>query len=298
MSETKKEPKKHNLSGWKKDHYDPNDFIYHAGQDIMKVETVEKGIWQDFWNWLMSIFDPKPNPSPTPPDNSVVDMRCLDSPIVDQGDLGSCTANAWAGALAFLEIKDGLQEQTGALNFSRLFIYYNERVIEGTVNTDSGAELRDGAKTLAQQGSCYEATWAYDIGKFAVQPPTNAYTEGTNHEITQYFSITTLADMKACLDAGFPFVYGFTVYNSFESLSVEVTGVVPMPGSNDYTVGGHAVMCLGYNDASQRFICRNSWGTDWGQEGYFTIPYAYLSDPTLASDFWTVRKGMNMLKEA
>jgi C1A family cysteine protease len=304
MPETKKEPKKHNYNGWRKDHPDSRDFIYHAGQDmkreVKKAEVVETGAWDDFVTWLKNSFCPKPTPPPTPPTptppvNNHVDLRPQDSPIEDQGDLGSCTANAWAGALQFLEIKDGLQEKTGGLNFSRLFIYWNERAIEGTTSTDSGAELRDGASTLASQGSCYEATWAYDISKFVVQPPANAYTEGTQHEITQYFRITTLADIKACLDAGFPFVFGFTVYSSFESDVVAQTGVVPMPGPNESILGGHAVMCLGYDDASQRFICRNSWGSSWGQKGYFTIPYAYLINSNLASDFWTVRKGMNML---
>jgi C1A family cysteine protease len=296
MSDSEKKPK-HNYSGLKKDHPDSRDFIYRVGQDVVKITVVEKSIWSDFWNWLMSIFDPKPTPPPTPPDTNKVDLRTGDSPIEDQGDLGSCTANAWAGALQFLEIKDGFQDADEHLNFSRLFIYYNERVIEGTPDQDSGAELRDGAKTLASQGSCYETTWPYDIAVFATQPPANAYTEGTQHEITQYFRINDgdLVSMKTCLDAGFPFVFGFTVYSSFESPTVDVTGVVPMPGPLDTVLGGHAVMCLGYDDSTQRFLCRNSWGTSWGMKGYFTIPYAYIDNPTYASDFWTARKGTNML---
>lgn len=266
-------PQRHSY-GRIKDKPDSRDFIYHIEQDVKRIEEkVEK------------------TPSP-------VDLRSQDSPIVDQGQLGSCTANAWAGALAFLEIKDGLQDSSGQLNFSRLFIYYNERVIEGTPTQDSGAELRDGAKTLAGQGSCYETTWPYDISQFATQPPANAVTEGTSHEITQYFRINDgdTASMKACLDAGFPFVFGFTVYDSFESGQVAQTGVVPMPNvNNEQVLGGHAVMCVGYDDNAQTFLCRNSWGTSWGMSGYFTLPYAYLTDPTLASDFWTVRKGTNMV---
>jgi C1A family cysteine protease len=294
MSESDPNPRpqpRHHF-GWVKDHPDPRDFIYHPEIDRRAV-PVQGNIFTDFWNWLMSLFHP--TPPPPPPDNKKVDMRSQDSPIEDQGQLGSCTANAVAGALQFLEIKDGLQDSSGQLNFSRLFVYYNERVIEGTVNTDAGAELRDGIKTLASQGSCFETTWPYDISQFTVQPPASAYTEASGHEITSYFSITNLNDMKACLDAGFPFIFGFTVYDSFESPTVDTTGVVPMPGPLDYVIGGHAVMCLGYDDSTQRFICRNSWGTGWGMQGYFTIPFAYLSDPNLASDFWTIRRGTNML---
>ena len=95
--------------------------------------------------------------------------------------------------------------------------------------------------------------------------------------------------MKAVLAAGYPFVCGFTVYESFEGDDVAKTGIVPMPGSAEATLGGHAVMAVGYDDASQRFLVRNSWGTDWGMGGYFTIPYAYLTDSNLADDFWVIR---------
>jgi len=94
--------------------------------------------------------------------------------------------------------------------------------------------------------------------------------------------------MKACLAAGNPFVFGFTVYDSFETQEVANTGVVPMPGRNESVLGGHAVTCVGYDDSTQRFIVRNSWGTSWGQAGYFTMPYAYLLDDNLSDDFWVI----------
>ena len=96
--------------------------------------------------------------------------------------------------------------------------------------------------------------------------------------------------MRSCLAAGFPFVFGFSVYESFESPEVAKTGVVPMPSGNEQLLGGHAVLCVGYDDASARFLVRNSWGTGWGMAGYFTIPYDYLADRDLSDDFWTLRK--------
>jgi len=99
----------------------------------------------------------------------------------------------------------------------------------------------------------------------------------------------TPSQMKGCLASGFPFVFGFTVYDSFESQDVAKTGVVPMPASGESVLGGHAVLAVGYDDGQQRFIVRNSWGTGWGMHGYFTMPYAYLTDRGLASDFWTIR---------
>lgn len=214
-----------------------------------------------------------------------VDLRPLCSPVEDQGELGSCTANALAGALEFLEVKDGVSFE----DVSRLFIYYNERVIEHTVSSDSGAMLRDGIKTLVKQGACNEELWPYDIRRFTAKPPTPCFRDATNHQVTSYRRISTVPEMRACLASGFPFVFGFVVYESFESASVAKTGIAPMPGRGERALGGHAVLAVGYDDRGRRFMVRNSWGTRWGQRGHFTMPYAYLNDPNMARDFWTLR---------
>ena len=215
-----------------------------------------------------------------------IDLRALCPPVEDQGQLGSCTANALVGALEFLELK----EKQPLVDLSRLFVYYNERVIEHSVGEDSGAMLRDGIKTLAKQGVCAETIWPYLIKRFKKKPTPTCYTQALKHTITSYQRLSTTDDMRSCLAAGYPFVFGFTVYESFESQTVANTGVVNLPSRRERVVGGHAVCAVGYDDAKQRFIARNSWGTGWGQKGYFTIPYAYLADRNLSDDFWTVRK--------
>ena len=220
-----------------------------------------------------------------------VDLRPNCSPVEDQGQLGSCTANALVGALEFLEVKDKVAR---FINLSRLFVYYNERVIEGSVNSDAGAMLRDGIKTLAKQGVCSETNWPYNIANFTKKPPQGCYQEALKFQILTYARIVTVDEMRATLADGFPFVFGFSVYESFESSQVAKTGVVNLPEAGERQLGGHAVLGVGYDDANKRFTVRNSWGTGWGMKGYFTIPYAYLANRSLADDFWTVRRGEQM----
>jgi C1A family cysteine protease len=215
-----------------------------------------------------------------------VDLRPDCPPVYDQGQLGSCTANAIAAAIEFDRRKEGIKDWVP----SRLFIYYNERAIEGTVNSDSGARIRDGMKCVAHQGECDEKLWPYDINKFTIEPPPGVYKVAAKHPVVAYQRLAQdLPQLKGCLASGYPFVFGFTVYASFESKPVAKTGQVPMPAPGESVLGGHAVAAVGYDDAQQRFICRNSWGPDWGKNGYFTMPYAYVTQRSLASDFWTAR---------
>jgi C1A family cysteine protease len=228
---------------------------------------------------------PPPILSALPPS---ADLRADCPPVYDQGHLGSCTGNAIAGALEFDQLKQKLPD---VFTPSRLFIYYNERVIEGTVASDAGAQIRDGIKSVANMGACHEdSLWPYTIKKFADKPPRAAYEDAAHHTAVAYQRVgRDLPQMKGCLASGYPFVFGFTVYASFESQEVAQSGHCAMPAAGEEVVGGHAVVAVGYDDASQWFLVRNSWGTTWGMAGYFTLPYTYLTQRNLASDFWTIR---------
>ncbi len=216
-----------------------------------------------------------------------IDLRPACPTVYDQGELGSCTANAIAGAIEFDRMKQNLLP---LFTPSRLFIYYNKRSMEGTVNSDSGAQIRDGIKSVGAQGVCPEAEWPYDIAKFEDQPPNTCYQDALQHRAILYKRlIRDLNQMKGCLASGYPYVFGMTVYESFESQSVAQSGHAQIPAAGEQVVGGHAVLAVGYDDSQQWFIVRNSWGNGWGMQGYFALPYAYMTNQGLTSDYWTVR---------
>lgn len=232
--------------------------------------------------------------TPAPPE---ADLRPSMPPVYDQGQLGSCTGNAIAAAMEYERDRQGLPDFVP----SRLFIYYNERALEGTVSSDSGAVIRDGIKTVNRDGVCQETLWPYDLGMFTVKPPKRCYVAALTDKAMQYEAIQTMGDLKDAISSKIPVVFGFTVYESFESQAVARSGLMPMPKPGESTVGGHAVLAVGYSDPKGHLIVRNSWGDGWGDHGYFYMPYAYLtgakaaSDSApingahLASDFWAIQ---------
>lgn len=159
---------------------------------------------------------------------------------------------------------------------------------------DSGANIRDGITSVVKQGVCSEIIWPYDVDQFAVQPSTNAYTAALQDVVTDYLSLESIFDIKNCLAEGFPVVFGTQIYESFESMDVANSGIVPMPAANEQLLGGHCMVIVGYDDSKQWFIVRNSWGTGWGAAGYCFIPYAFIQQ--YASDFWTIRKDTGELE--
>ena len=211
---------------------------------------------------------------------SSVDLRSKMPPVYDQGQLGSCTSNALGCALEY--------DDKNAFMPSRLFLYYNERAIEHTTNTDSGALISDGVRSLQLQGCCPETMWPYVINKFAVKPPASCYTAALKTKALAAHNVPQdVTSMKTCLSSGFPIIVGIAVYESFESQNVAQTGIVPMPSPNEQCLGGHAVLVVGYTSNNQ-WIMRNSWGTSWGAKGYFYLPFIYLLDSNLCSELWSI----------
>ena len=217
-----------------------------------------------------------------------VDLRSFCSPIENQGSLGSCTGQAIAGAIELLNKRNGKHK-----DISRLFIYYYERLLLGTVNYDSGAYIRDGIKATNHYGASLESHWPYNIRKFRQEPIKEAKEDALNRKVTRYERIE---DFNGCIDAlsnGYPVIIGFHVYTSFMSNTVARTGNMPYPNTRrERLLGGHAVLLVGYNKTKKVFIARNSWGTSWGAKGYFYMPFDVIK-PNMSSDYWIIKSVNN-----
>jgi len=224
------------------------------------------------------------------------------SPVFDQGNEGSCTAHAGAGIIEYIQ-NDALSKNLSLdqapeefipgqfVSVSRQFIYAMERIVNNDLSEDAGATITDCAQVLHQYGVCPESVWPYLGSNEFVQPSDAAMAAAAQHKISQYAQLGNLSQMKGALANGHCFMFGISVYESFESDQVAATGRVPMPDmDSEQFMGGHAVMAVGYDDSIQCLIVRNSWGSGWGDKGYFYLPYPYVTNSDLAHDFWVVLK--------
>ncbi len=221
-----------------------------------------------------------------------LDLKAKCPFIYDQGDIGSCTANAICMALVMLEDQKDFRP-------SRLWLYYKERSVELSKDdkiSDSGADAQDGLKILTKQGVCPEDDWPYNTKNCDVCPPAACDTDAVKNKIHVIGTVASDDDPKLVdaiahsIQLSIPVLIGIEVYSSFESDKVAQNGIVPMPTDNDSYVGGHEVLIVGYNDETEKFVCINSWGSNWGDKGFFYLPYAYVTNPDLTSEFICITK--------
>lgn len=217
------------------------------------------------------------------------DLEPYCGPVFDQGQEGSCTANAGCGNLAYLYNRfKGLK-----VTFSRAFLYYQERALDGSLDQgDCGSTGRSSCKVMNQFGVCQDSDMPYVAGDFSTPPNPVQLAVAAHWPSGAYHTLHTVVDIKSCLASDYPVLVGFTVYSSFESQQVAETGIMPVPNkSSEQVLGGHEVLFIGYDDSRQAFKVRNSWGSNWGLSGNFWFPYAAAADPEILIDAWMQHLG-------
>lgn len=246
--------------------------------------------------------------SATPGD---LDLEPWCGPVFDQGQQGSCTANAGAGNAEWLVRKfpelitglEGLAPET--VIFSRAYLYYAERLFDGDPTEDGGSTGRTSCRVMNGKspdvklgGLCLESSFPYNDQVYDVAPPDPAVQEAKRFQFGAYHRLSGFNDAITCLNSGYPFLLGFAVYQSFESDGVAHTGVVPMPDTqNESMLGGHEVLVIGHSTVdngswpANHFKVRNSWGSSWGDKGNFYLPDTFLANPDLAWDMWMQHLG-------
>jgi len=263
----------------------------HRRPIVQKVTKVVPLFDIPKYHWVKDKIDSRDHPyqlTNTAQPNTV-DLRQYCSAIEDQGNLGSCTGNAIAGAIELLH-----KRQNRTLDISRLFIYYYERMFIGTVNYDSGAYIRDGIKACYTYGAPTENLWPYNISKFRTVPPKEALIDAAKRKVTSYQRAADFNQVIDAISSGYPVTIGFSVYSSFDTVSVARTGIMPYPDTKkERLLGGHAVLLVGYNKNNNTFIARNSWGTNWGDRGYFYMPFQVIQNTNMSSDFWVIKSISN-----
>lgn len=243
------------LYGWKKGPEDSRDLVFGAGKPVFGLP-------------------------------SSVDLSPLMPPVYDQLNTNTCTGQATAAAIhyamKFAKMPDFAP--------SRLFPYYNARVLEESASQDSGAVIRDILKGLNTYGFISEQEWPFQEEKIVNAPPLSIYTNALANRIKLYAMVDNhnLSAVKLALVHGFPLIFGMQVYSGFESEQTAKSGILVYPTAAERLLGGHAVLLCGYDEPTETFLVRNSWGEGWGQKGYFRMPYEYLTG-YFCSDFWMLR---------
>jgi len=232
-----------------KDRYDPRDLYYRSANNNVKNK---------------------------------VDLRTWCSPIEEQLHLGSCVGQSIIGAFELMLNKNYPDHFK---DLSRLFVYYNARVIEGDPDLDIGVYVRDGIKAVNKWGVCSEEHWPYLTDKFATVPDAQSYLDAKTRSIKSYYRIKSIKDMISTIDAGYPIVTGIEVFGDFDNIGINSNPIIPMPKDTDESLGGHAITIVGYDNSKEYFICRNSYGEQWGDKGYFYMPYSYAE--LYVSDAWS-----------
>jgi C1A family cysteine protease len=283
--------------GWLKDYPSIKDYGPHeTEQKLLSELTLRNKRTDNKVKTMFQITGKKANEKFVP---TLVDNRKYCSPVKDQGQLGSCTANMAANMYEYM-CKRG---KTSYVELSRLFIYKTTRWLLH-LSGDTGAYIRSALGALVVYGAPPEEYYPYDVSKFDETPDVLNAGFAQSFQVTKYFRLDKgipsneqlISRMKEYIAKGFCLGMGFTVFDSFEEAATN-GGFIPYPKPSESVQGGHAVTIVGYDSKKEEgaFLVKNSWGTDWGEKGYGWIPMKYFvkqesADAPLADDIWTIIK--------
>lgn len=215
-----------------------------------------------------------------------IDLSPMCSPVEDQGTIGSCTANAVVGSIEYQMLAAGQQ----LTDLSRLFLYYNARRMSDREDQDSGTSMPHAMASLLAYGACPEAIWPYDKARWSMRPPEEVYNQTVRLPDLHYARVGTIGECKYILATGVPIIFAMGVPDQAMMVVAAQTGILSAPANGQWEVpnGAHAMLIVGYDDAREAFLVRNSWGTKWGMQGHMWADYSVIAHYGLPDGFWAV----------
>ncbi len=210
-------------------------------------------------------------------------MREQSGPIRAQGEAGFC--HSFAGT-ALKNLQETQEWGAREFDFSPLALARAVKARDGIVHTE-GSTLLDVCKALCEEGVFDEAFYPYDqyqAGSLLFPPmQTEDLPNLPRYFCKNYARLDTLEDLKQALARRKPVLLGITCG---EGIRKPEGGCVGLP-FGEFIIGGHGVLVIGYDDEKEATIkgrhyrgfleCQNSWGEQYGEGGYFWLPYAYLT---------------------
>ena len=245
--------------------------------------------WNDY-SLSGCLFETAPKPAPVLSAPTInlpdrIDLRMHCPPIENQLQTNSCVANAVIGALELHQKKAGLP----LTDLSRLFVYYNARALADKETQDDGSYIHHGMAAVLAHGACEARMWPFQPAMVTSKPPASCYQNATLYEAVQYARTPRGVPALTALAQGLPVVFGIYVPGNYYDIAAQ-TGVMPKPDQAAPTqpASGHAMLIVGYDLADKTYLVRNSWSTNWADQGYCRIPFETMDAWAKPEDFWTI----------